>query len=120
MEERRYFKRVPFATEVTVSIGGTKIAGELYDISLKGALVKLPAGTTTAVDESCPLTITLPPSDIVLTTSTRVVHAHPPFYGLRFTEMDADTLTHLRRLVELNTGAADRMSDELNQWLKHR
>ncbi|MBN2231986.1 MAG: PilZ domain-containing protein [Deltaproteobacteria bacterium] len=117
MKERRYFKRVPFAAEVTVTTDGTKITGELYDISLKGVLVKLPAGAAPAVDDICTMGITLPRTDIVLAASTRVVHARSPFLGLRFTEMDADTLTHIRRLVELNTGAADRLNDELGHWL---
>jgi len=118
MDDRRLFQRIPFQTVSRVSLGGKTIDGTLMDISMKGALVELSEGTSPVLGEAVHLEVYLPSSEITLSFEAEIVHLAGNEAGLFFKQVDVDTLTHLRRLLELNSGDEDRVSEELSYWLK--
>lgn len=117
MTERR-FQRVPFQAETSVSTNGTRWRCTLINIALKGALVEsdeltLDPGTI------CEMSIRLPETDILLTFRAKLLYQRQNHYGFKFVDVDLQTLIHLRKLIELNTGNGDVIRDELMAWLEN-
>jgi hypothetical protein len=115
MAERR-FQRVPFHAKTRVTAEGTSWDCTLLNIALKGALLEsslLPVepGAT------CDIRMTLPGTDIALEFRSLLVYHQGSHFGFKFLHVDLETLTHLRKLIELNTGDADGVRGELMAWL---
>jgi hypothetical protein len=47
-----------------------------------------------------------------------LIHQQGNFYGFLFTSEDAESLGHLRRLLELNFGDEKQTDEEFSHWLK--
>ena len=117
MAERR-FQRVPFQAETRVASGGSSWGCALLNIALKGALVE--GDLPLEPGALCDITVTLPGTAISLGFKSELVHHANSQYGFRFLDIDLETLTHLRKLLELNTGDADCVRGELMTWLGER
>lgn len=113
MPERRKFSRVDFVTHVEVDFEDQKCTGKLLDISLKGALIEQAATAVLELGNRGVLTIYLPDTDIALTFSEEVAHVCGNRAGLKFLHEDIDSMTHLRRLLELNLGSDEAITREL-------
>jgi hypothetical protein len=56
-------------------------------------------------------------NDILIEIPAILTHSQPPQYGFTAGEMEIDSITHLRRLVELNLGDEALLERELEQLL---
>jgi hypothetical protein len=115
VQERRRYSRIAFHAPATLTFHDKTFAAVVLDLSLKGALVRLPAGA--AEDRTfCKLRVQIKlngtPDEIVM--EARVVHVAGPLAGLLCVSIDLDSITHLRRLVELNLGDPDLLDRELS------
>lgn len=117
--KNRHFRRIPFKAEVTLGSGQDSWTGELLDVAMKGAMV----GTDTALPLSpgakYSLCISLPGTPISLDFQAELVHSEESCYGFKFISENLETLTHLRKLIELNTGDAETTRSELSAWLSN-
>lgn len=116
MKSRR-FRRVPFAAKVSLSVDQGYWTGELLDVAMKGALVETMAPLSIPLGTACELVIALPGTAISLNFDAELVHVEDLQYGFKFISEDLETLTHLRKLIELNTGDAETTRSELSAWL---
>lgn len=99
--ERRRFSRVNFNTSVTLIQGKQQWQAELLDISLKGLLIKAPL--THACDASQPLHVNITLSEQAeISMATQLAHQEADHIGLECVSIDMDSISHLRRLIELN------------------
>ncbi|PLX78032.1 MAG: hypothetical protein C0614_08870 [Desulfuromonas sp.] len=114
----RRFRRVPFVAEVEVSQGLQCWTGILADIALKGALVEMSGEFPGESGAEYHMGIGLPGSGVTLEFQARLVHAEPGHFGFKFLSEDITTLTHLRKLIELNTGDSEATRSELSVWLQ--
>ena len=114
MAERRKFSRVKFIADVEVAIDGQIFPGELIDISLNGALFRAKGPVEIEKGDVCELKFYLPASDVTLCFNAQLVHDHQRQYGFRFISEDVETMTHLRRLIELNIGDSEQVAHELS------
>lgn len=90
----------------------------ISDISLKGALVAVhEQGTGLAPGDECTLSVNLG-SDERIVMKTRLAHIEEGLLGLHCTEIDLDSVTNLRRLVELNLTDPDTLERDLEALLK--
>ena len=113
-DERRHFKRVPFDQDVLVKTGTLLRRCQLLDISLKGALVSGDfAEHPLALGSHCDLHMELSGVEYTIDASTVVRFIKDDQVGLQFQELNLDSLTHLRRLVELNIGDPEEVRREL-------
>ncbi len=121
-EQRRHFSRVSFQEGCTLQINDTALSCCVLDLSLRGALLSLPANTLTgpapARGTPCTLSITLEPDgDAQVVMSAQVAHhdtsGDTRHLGISCREIDLDSITHLRRLVELNLGDAELLEREV-------
>ncbi|NVK41827.1 MAG: PilZ domain-containing protein [Oceanospirillaceae bacterium] len=113
--DRRRFTRIPFDAECEMhTTDGRATVLRLADISLHGALAEADKPLPLNVGDVAELQIYLT-NDILIRMPVRLVHAEPPGYGFRTGKMDLDSISHLRRLVELNLGDETLLERELDQ-----
>ncbi len=117
MDERR-FRRVPFATEVQLVADHQQHTCHLLDIALKGALLECGETVALPLGGRAGLIVPLPDSPIVLEFDAELVHREGSHLGFQFLHEDLQTFTHLRTLLELNTGDPEGIRSELLAWLK--
>ncbi|SBV35590.1 conserved hypothetical protein [uncultured Stenotrophomonas sp.] len=104
-EDRRLFWRVPFHSAASVvAADGVTHAGRLHDLSLKGALFETTDAWPGAPGGRCRLRVDLS-EDMPIHMQATVMHVEGRTIGLRCDEIDIDSITALRRVIELN--AAD-------------
>lgn len=118
MDERRLFKRVKFESNSNLEIEDKSYEGDLTDISLRGALFYSDQDIPLNDGDNAILRIYLPPSDITLTFDVLLAHRRDNSFGFKFISEDIDTITHLRRLLELNLGEDGDIGLEITHWLK--
>lgn len=113
-EGHRLFSRVPFFAQVSLHLPGHELKVDLLDIALKGALVRVAAGAVVSLNEKCRLVLPLADGDESIEMSGKVVHLEGGHVGMTCEDIELQSLTRLRRLLELNTGDADLMDRELS------
>lgn len=105
--ERRRFHRAPFDAEVSLSVGGTTQQSIILDCSINGAQVKrlpdldLPMGTEVGLVWNLDLEL-----KDAIRMQTEVAWISDTSLGLRCLYIDIDSISHLRRMLELNLGDA--------------
>ena len=113
--EQRHFSRVLFKAKATLSAGHQSHPCEVLDLSLKGALVRVAASEHWTPNLDCALELDLDHDRrVVIRMDARVAHREGRVIGLRCKEIDLDSITHLRRLVELNIGDESVLQRDLN------
>ncbi len=111
--QRRLYSRIPFRTTATFSVCGMTVHCELCDLSLKGAMVKPDGVPLPAPGEPCELELRLDDGETVIRMGASVAHAEHGRVGIACREIDLDSLTHLRHLLELNLGDSEALHTEL-------
>ncbi|MCB1887977.1 MAG: PilZ domain-containing protein [Rhodocyclaceae bacterium] len=110
--DRRRFWRAAFEAPASLASEGLFVEAEVADLSLKGALVEVPANWRVSRGQSVQLDLPLS-GDVRILMQTRVAHVDGVRVGLRCEHIDLDSMTHLRRLVELNAGDPALLEREL-------
>jgi c-di-GMP-binding flagellar brake protein YcgR len=118
MNEKRYFKRVNFPADVQIIRDKNILRGDLLDISLKGALIRIHEPVILQVGRQTTVRIHLFSSAISITAEADVVHQRGEDFGFKFFRIDAESIGHLRRLLEFNLGNSEEVSNELEFILK--
>lgn len=117
--ERRKFWRATFSAPVKLVGEGCEVDAMLDDISLKGALLAVPPGWHGKVGDRCHLKLHLGGEcDMSIAMWGRVMHVVGRKVGLGCESIDLDSITHLRRLVELNAGDSQLLERELAALVK--
>lgn len=114
--ERRKFSRILFDAHVELAQGEFHWRASLLDISLKGLLLQqqLPA----EVDTKEPVLVKVLLSDnTTIAMSVTVAHQHHNQTGLVCSSIDIDSVSHLRRLIELNLGDSTAAERELSELI---
>jgi hypothetical protein len=105
ISERRRFHRVLHDAPTTIQTDkGSLFHTTLLDISLKGALANAPENWEPCAGESVTLKINLDEHDAVITMQALCAHNEKGRVGFLCDEIDMDSISLLRRLVELNVG----------------
>lgn len=110
--EKRQFTRVAFDAPVTVQQSGNSWQTTVLDLSLKGILLKNTPQYPINPDKPLLVTVALA-EDCDISMSAHWVHGDGGHTGLRCDSIDLDSITHLRRLVELNLGDETVLEREL-------
>ncbi len=110
---QRQFSRIPFEVSATLQHEQQHWETELLDISLHGALVQAPEAFEAVAGKHYQLVIHLEGGPD-LRMDVEVAHHLNEQLGLRCAHIDVDSITHLRRLVELNLGDPELLERELS------
>ena len=114
MEDKRRFTRIFFSTPVLLEVAGEQCATSLIDISLKGALVAANSKLDQYLGENCSIKFELQGSDVEIEMIGNIVHMERNSVGIACEKIDIESVTHLRRLIELNVGNADLLDRDLD------
>lgn len=114
MNEKRHFKRIPMDGQATLSCGPDHWRSQLIDISLKGALIVAPPACQSISGQNCTLELQLD-SDVVITMEGSVIHCNAQHIGFRCDHIGIESISHLKRLVELNLGDETLLERELTE-----
>ncbi len=102
-KERRRFHRIIFDARATLETSSGSYDTELIDISLKGALAKIPTAWSPEIGESVTLKVLLDDGGTISMLAS-CAHLEKDQLGLLCEEIDMISISLLRRLVELNIG----------------
>jgi hypothetical protein len=118
--DQRLFSRIPFHAVVQLHLGPDVHPAHLLDIALKGALVELRQPVADLRGKICQLTLKLGRDGELIAMDGVVVHQAGQHIGIKCRHIDVDSLTSLRRLVELNLGDATLLDRELSHLFDSR
>ncbi len=112
-QNRRRFHRILFDAPVFATNAGRTTLCHVIDLSLKGALISQPDGWSGGVGDEMALAIQLSDEGAQINMQGEVAHLENRRIGIRCHQIDIDSISHLRRLAELNLGDAELVEREL-------
>ena len=115
MENRRQFTRILFSIKAEIEIEKHTYPVSIHDISLNGALVTAIDSEQSLKGKLGTLHFLLSDKESEVSMNIIVVHEEENETGLQCNAIDIDSVTHLRRLVELNLGNSEQLNKELSQ-----
>ena len=115
---RRHFSRIPFHSDARLHLPHGVHVIRVLDLALKGALVEALDAFPVALGDVCSLVLPLNETGEKIVMKGLVAHLDGARIGLECQHIDVDSLTNLRRLVELNLGDASLVDRELAHLFK--
>lgn len=105
-QEKRRFSRIPFdaVAHVDVEDGDQYLNCQVIDISLRGLLIIRPGQWQAELNQSCHIDLLLEEGQVEIKMQASVAHMDSAYIGFECREIDVDSMSHLKRLVELNLG----------------
>jgi len=114
-QERRTFTRILFDASTTLQQGKNTWSTQLIDLSLKGMLIEEPSNWPDAHEnDNFTATIALDDNETQIIMQVKMAHHENLQIGFQCENIDLDSITHLRRLVELNVGDHELLDRELS------
>lgn len=114
--ERRHFSRIPVNRCAVLDGPEGKHPVTVEDISLKGVLLELAPGATLHDSARYHLTLRLSPT-AVIEMELAVAHSTGHHAGFHCRRIDLESISHLRRLIELHLGDSTLLRRELDELL---
>jgi hypothetical protein len=122
-EDHRRFQRIDFVDAVQV-IGDDVDGAEEHnwqaqclDVSMRGMLLEVPEQFSCDVGTPCELHLMLS-EDVIIEMPCTLVHIEGRKAGFRAETMSLDSMTNLRRLLELNLADNDEVERELGELIE--
>ena len=103
VNERRRFHRIAFDAPTEIVQGTRRWAVELHDVSFKGLLIHRPSDWEGDPEQPFEATLELG-GDVRVRMEVELTRTQDDLLGFICRHIDLDSISHLRRLVELNLG----------------
>lgn len=122
-QEHRRFRRINFVDAVQViseDVDGVEASSweaQCIDISMLGMLLEVPEGFPLIIGTPFEVQLILA-EDIIIEMPCTLVHLEEQRAGFRAEMMSIDSLTNLRRLLELNLADSVEVERELSELIK--
>ncbi|SQF95254.1 type IV pilus assembly protein, PilZ family [Paucimonas lemoignei] len=110
--DRRRFKRIAFDAKTELSQGDKRWQVQLVDLSLKGLLIERPQPWQADTDELFAVDIKLS-NEVHVQMDVRLTHDDQGQLGFVCEHIGLESISHLRRLIELNLADHDELEREL-------
>ena len=111
-QERRSFQRINFDADTQIRQGNRAWSVVLVDISMKGLLIEEPFGCGIDPEQTTSAHIILG-DDSYIDMDILWRHHENGQIGFECRHIDIDSISHLRRLIELNIGDSSSIDREL-------
>jgi hypothetical protein len=111
--ERRRFHRILFDAPTTIETSDGTLQTQLVDISLKGALARTPEGWQPSAGQPVTLHVMLDEGITEITMHALCAHIETGRVGFLCDEIDMESISLLKRLVELNIGSEELLQRDL-------
>ena len=106
--ERRHYVRVQFDAPAVLTLATAAFNVQVLDLSLKGALITLPENAQVPAGMPCQLDVPLAETEDCISMTA----------GLLCRSIDLDSVTHLRRLIELQLGDPSLLERDLAELIQ--
>jgi len=118
-QHRRHFTRIHFDTDyqLSTSDGNNQWSGHVVDLSLHGMLIERPDTFSGARGDNFILELILSANDVSIKLEAQLAHAHDDLIGFECKHIDVESMTHLRRVLELNLGDPKLMEREIAEMI---
>ncbi|MGG2395784.1 PilZ domain-containing protein [Pseudomonas sp. SH1-B] len=110
--ERRRFQRIAFDAPTVIAQGERQWKAALHDISLKGLLIRTPHDWSGDPDQPFEALVELG-GEARVKMEVVLTRTQPQYLGFVCRHIDLESISHLRRLVELNLGDEQLLEREL-------
>lgn len=110
--ERRRFQRIAFDAPTVIAQGERRWTATLQDLSLKGLLIEMPAGWDGDPEQPFDALVELG-SEAQVRMEAVLARTQDGYLGFVCQHIDLDSISHLRRLIELNLGDEELLEREL-------
>jgi hypothetical protein len=114
-DDKRRFSRVPFDTDIHLVGAHGSWHCRLIDVALKGILTTLPSNWRGKIGDHYLVEMLTDNEEASIRMEVSVAHIEEDHIGFRCEHIDLDSVTHLRRLLELNLGDAEILYRELSE-----
>lgn len=111
--DRSRFQRILFDAPTSIRTAERQLTSTLIDISLKGILVKRPHNWAPVDAGEVDVIVHLDDGRTQIQMRADLVHTDSEHLGFRCRHIDMDSVSHLRRLVELNLEDPDLLERQL-------
>lgn len=111
--EKRRFCRVSFLASGSISLETKEWKCCILDISLKGVLLESPQDFEVKKDTLYRIRLILN-EDTMISMQAKLMHSEAHHLGFQWIYIDLDSLTNLRRLLELNLHNDQEINRELS------
>jgi hypothetical protein len=115
MTERRRFSRILYQAPAELRQGDITFNCAIQDLSLHGMLLTSADDNPIDADKLVDVFFHLPESDIVIALTANVIEITPAQMRTSIEHIDIDSISHLKRLVELNMGDDALLHREIEQ-----
>jgi len=116
--EQRQFQRVHFFKRVQVTANGEQQETHCLDISLRGILLVRPEATDWHLEQQVRVTLVLSEEQSI-DMECSVVHIDDDVVGCACDSLDLDSMTTLRRLLEMNLQNPQEVNRELAELIRN-
>lgn len=110
--DRRRFKRIAFDAKTELSQGPNRWSVQLIDLSLKGLLIHRPDPWLGDPNQPFDVDIHLG-EDVDVHMNVHLSHDENDQLGFECLHIGLDSISHLRRLIELNLGDMEELEREM-------
>lgn len=117
--DQRQFRRVHFLGRVQVETEGQVMETHCLDISLRGVLLVRPENVNWKLEQQLKVTLQLSDNESIEMRCS-LVHIDDDVVGCACDSMDLDSMTTLRRLLELNMADPSAVNRELAELVRPR
>ena len=100
--ERRQFNRILFDANAQLRQGTQTWSATIIDLSLKGALLEFQSLDLPDANQPLELNFVLQGSESTIRMQGHISHKEKHRAGFSCTDLDIDSITELRRLIQLN------------------
>ncbi|MDC0602628.1 PilZ domain-containing protein [Aliiglaciecola sp.] len=111
--EKRLFNRVVFTAPALLIQQNKQWQTDVLDVSLKGALIAYPDEFEADLEDVFELNISMMDDQQNVVMHGSIVHSANHCLGFQISDVDLDSMTELRRIVELNLGDEDLIHRDL-------
>ena len=118
MTDKRRFHRIHFTVDADLKIGNDSWDVRVLDLSLNGALISFTEDCPLIKNLNCTLTFPLQDDESIIKMNVSVKHLMRDHAGLCIHHIDVDSLSHLKRIIELNTGDPSILERELHDLVE--
>jgi len=111
-QDKRKRSRVPVHFDVGIVLQGKRIQTQIINISLTGILCT--TNPRFQKGDDCTVVISLR-DDMQITIDAKILRVGKGETAIGFSAMDEESFSHLNKVVQYNTGDADRIEREFRQ-----
>jgi len=118
--QRRHFTRIPFDTQCRlISLDNSQSwMAEVVDLSLHGVLMKCPENLSVSRGNELKLELSLNDDELIIAMEAKVAHKHEDIIGFECEHIDLESMSHLRRILELNLGDPKLVEREIGEIIE--